>query len=70
MRIQLHYRQPGRYLTEDWSFCRRWRELGGTIWADTSIKLVHVGYSDSHPRHGANLEKVNIKIDVGIITHP
>ena len=33
----------GRYLTEDWSFCRKWRELGGEIWADTSIPLVHVG---------------------------
>jgi len=34
----------GRYLTEDWSFCRRWRQLGGKIWADTSIELGHVGY--------------------------
>lgn len=39
----------GRYLTEDWSFCRRWRELGGTIWADTSIPLVHVGYHRFYP---------------------
>ena len=34
----------GRYLTEDWSFCRKWRELGGEIWADLSIPLVHSGY--------------------------
>tara|TARA_B100000029_G_C17506601_1_gene934693 strand:+ start:473 stop:1141 length:669 start_codon:yes stop_codon:yes gene_type:complete len=34
----------GRYLTEDWSFCRRWRQLGGEVWADTSIELGHVGY--------------------------
>jgi hypothetical protein len=34
----------GRYLTEDWSFCRRWRQLGGKIWADTTIALAHVGY--------------------------
>ena len=27
----------GRYLTEDWSFCRRWRQLGGQIWADKTI---------------------------------
>ena len=39
----------GRYLTEDWSFCRKWRELGGTIWADTSIPLVHVGYHRFNP---------------------
>ena len=29
----------GRYLTEDWSFCRKWRELGGAIWADTTVAL-------------------------------
>ena len=32
----------GRYLTEDWSFCRRWRQLGGQIWADKTIALSHV----------------------------
>ena len=45
----------GRYLTEDWSFCRRWRELGGTIWADTSIPLVHVGYFRFNP----DMEQIN-----------
>ena len=45
----------GRYLTEDWSFCRRWRELGGTIWADTSIPLVHVGYHRFYPA----MEQIN-----------
>jgi len=39
----------GRYLTEDWSFCRKWRELGGTIWADTTIALAHVGYYRFQP---------------------
>lgn len=39
----------GRYLTEDWSFCRKWRELGGAIWADTSIALAHVGYHRFQP---------------------
>ena len=39
----------GRYLTEDWSFCRKWRELGGAIWADTSIALAHVGYYRFQP---------------------
>lgn len=29
---------------EDYSFCRRWRDLGGTIWADPEIKMGHVGY--------------------------
>ena len=33
----------GRYLTEDWSFCRRWRQLGGKVWVDKTIALMHVG---------------------------
>lgn len=43
----------GRYLTEDWSFCRKWRELGGTIWADTTVALAHVGYYRFQPDMGA-----------------
>jgi len=43
----------GRYLTEDWSFCRKWRELGGEIWADTTIALAHVGYYRFQPDLGA-----------------
>ena len=47
----------GRYLTEDWSFCRRWRELGGKIWADKTIGLTHVGYFRFTP----NMEQLNGK---------
>jgi len=43
----------GRYLTEDWSFCRKWRELGGAIWADTTVALAHVGYYRFQPDMGA-----------------
>ena len=33
-----------RYLSEDYTFCKRWREqLGGKIWLDPSIKLNHIG---------------------------
>lgn len=28
---------------EDFVFCKRWRELGGTIWIDPTIWLSHVG---------------------------
>ena len=28
---------------EDIEFCREWRRLGGSIWVDPTIKLVHVG---------------------------
>jgi hypothetical protein len=32
-----------KYLSEDWSFTQRWRDLGGEIFADTSIVLKHYG---------------------------
>jgi len=32
-----------KYLSEDWSFCQRWRDIGGQIFADTSIVLRHYG---------------------------
>lgn len=32
------------YLSEDWTFCYRWKEIGGRIYANTSIKLDHSGF--------------------------
>lgn len=32
-----------RYLSEDYTFCRRWQKLGGEIWIDPNTKLNHVG---------------------------
>jgi hypothetical protein len=32
-----------RYLSEDYTFCRRWQKLGGEIWLDPNAKLNHVG---------------------------
>ena len=29
--------KEGNYLSEDYTFCERWRGLGGKIYADTSI---------------------------------
>ena len=33
------------YLSEDYAFCRRWRDLGGDIWADFEARLTHVGHT-------------------------
>jgi hypothetical protein len=33
----------GIYLSEDYSFCRRWKETGGEVWADLQSRLTHVG---------------------------
>jgi len=33
----------GHYLSEDFSFCRRWTDMGGEIWVDHTSRLEHVG---------------------------
>jgi hypothetical protein len=45
----------GVYLSEDFTFCHRWRKIGGKLWLDTQSKLVHVG---SHEFHGEPLVKM------------
>ncbi len=35
--------ETGTYLSEDYSFCRRWRQIGGEIWLDVTSKLTHSG---------------------------
>ena len=34
----------GHYLSEDWTFCRRWQALGGEIWAHSKVLLNHSGH--------------------------
>ncbi len=41
--------EDGIPMSEDISFCRRWREAGGEIWADIASNSVHVG---RHPFEG------------------
>ena len=31
---------------EDAAWCRDWRALGGTVWIDPTIRLVHVGETE------------------------
>jgi hypothetical protein len=33
----------GRYLSEDFTFCRRWRDMGGKIRVDLDSRLMHLG---------------------------
>jgi hypothetical protein len=33
----------GRYLSEDFTFCRRWRDMGGKVFVDPQCRLGHLG---------------------------
>jgi len=35
--------EKGTYLSEDYSFCKRWTDMGGEIWADFKSRLNHTG---------------------------
>jgi hypothetical protein len=39
-------KESGAYLSEDYTFCKRWRALGGKIWLDTESRLSHIGPFD------------------------
>ena len=39
----IHDPEDNRYLSEDYTFCRRWQKLNGEIWLDPNTKLNHVG---------------------------
>jgi hypothetical protein len=35
--------ETGEYLSEDYTFCKRWRQIGGEIWAYANSRLTHIG---------------------------
>jgi hypothetical protein len=39
----MHDEETNRYLSEDYTFCRRWQAIGGTTWIDPKTEISHVG---------------------------
>jgi len=44
--------ETGAYLSEDYSFCLRWRKIGGEIWIDVKSRLTHCGPYEFVGDHG------------------
>ncbi len=40
--------ETGTYISEDFTFCKRWQRIGGKVWLDTRAALMHSGPSDFH----------------------
>lgn len=34
----------GNYISEDFTFCKRWKDMGGKVYAHNDVKLGHSGY--------------------------
>lgn len=50
-----HVVRDGRRWSEDYTFCERWRAIGGEVWLDPFITLGHWG---PHPWRGSILEHI------------
>lgn len=45
----------GRYLSEDFAFCRRWQSIGGKVYVDTHSRLAHRGLQTFHGDFAARM---------------
>jgi hypothetical protein len=50
--------EAGHYLSEDFSFCRRWTGMGGEIWVDLDSRLNHAGSITYRGDYATRFEKV------------
>jgi hypothetical protein len=55
--------ETGAYLSEDYSFCLRWRSIGGEIWLDAASQLTHTGpyeFVGDHVSRFAGVKPIDI----------
>ena len=58
------YEMPdGNRLSEDFSFCQRWIDIGGKVWANLEFELGHIGYKTFKGSCGKHLREAqnNVK---------
>jgi hypothetical protein len=56
-------REKGLYLPEDYTFCNRWRAMGGEIWVDVRSKFTHVGTFEYHGDFAALINQEDCAVD-------
>jgi len=49
----------GHYLSEDYTFCKRWIDIGGDVYTDLTIKLAHAGTFIFNGDFGSSLISVD-----------
>ena len=59
--------ETGVYLSEDYSFCRRWTAIGGEIWLDLRSKLAHAG---THQFVGDCSARFASLLEPSVVTEP
>ena len=52
-----------RYLSEDFTFCRRWQNIGGQIYADILAEFTHTGVYTFKGNVKVQLVKREAKVD-------
>ena len=53
----------GMYVGEDYSFCRRWRSIGGEVWCDVQGQYTHTGTYDFTGNLVKSLQARGAKVD-------
>ncbi len=58
-------RVGGKLLSEDFSFCHRWRQCKGEIWVNTTYEIEHVGVHRFKARYDDRGPQLSVNIPLG-----